>query len=248
MSRYVLQFYKKDNMRYISHLDLLRLFKRAFKRVGIKLVHSQGFNPHPKMSFVQPLSLGYSSAGEYLEFETAEPLTPGNISQKLNAAMPAGVGITACKELAPSKKTLAALVDSAAYHIYMPVKQGLDWKDKIDPFLSQKQILVEKRQKKSGKVIEQDIRPMILSMKALEEREPGHDSGGAVSVDHNCISLTVFIKAGSNCNLNPEALLSAFCGYCGLPYGQEPASIARMELFYTRQPGGELTPMLQYEA
>ena len=58
MSRYVIKFSKEGNIRYISHLDLLRLFKRSFKRVGIKLQYSQGFNPHPKMSFAQPLSLG----------------------------------------------------------------------------------------------------------------------------------------------------------------------------------------------
>ena len=72
MSRYVVKFYKEGVLRYISHLDLLRLFKRSFKRVDIKLQYSQGFNPHPKMSFAQPLSLGYDSRGEYLEIETVK--------------------------------------------------------------------------------------------------------------------------------------------------------------------------------
>ena len=70
MYRYYLEFSKTGNIRFISHLDLLRLFKRTFKRSGIELVYSQGFNPHPKLGFAQPLSLGYEGLAEILEFET----------------------------------------------------------------------------------------------------------------------------------------------------------------------------------
>ena len=61
MGRYLLKFTKEGNIRYISHLDLLRVFQRAMKRAGISLRYSQGFNPHAKISFAHPLSLGYSS-------------------------------------------------------------------------------------------------------------------------------------------------------------------------------------------
>ena len=77
-TRYVLKFTKSGYVKYISHLDLLRLFKRAFKKTGLTLKYSQGFNPHPKMGFAQPLSLGYSSICELIEYETISTgRTPG---------------------------------------------------------------------------------------------------------------------------------------------------------------------------
>ncbi|MDR3295942.1 MAG: TIGR03936 family radical SAM-associated protein, partial [Clostridiales Family XIII bacterium] len=67
--RYLVKFKKTDNMIYISHLDMQRLFHRTMKRLQINLRYSSGFNPHPKLSFAQPLSLGHASTSEYLEFE-----------------------------------------------------------------------------------------------------------------------------------------------------------------------------------
>ena len=76
MIRYIMQFSKTGTSCYISHLDLVRVFHRAFKRAGIKLEYSKGFNPHPKMGFAQPLSLGYTGMREYIEFETEEEHAP----------------------------------------------------------------------------------------------------------------------------------------------------------------------------
>ena len=66
-NKYVLKFTKDGYAKYTSHLDLLRFFKRAFRKSGIALSYSQGFNPHPKLGFAQPLSLGYASSCELLE-------------------------------------------------------------------------------------------------------------------------------------------------------------------------------------
>ena len=79
MPRYVARFEKGGYTKYISHLDLLRVFKRAFKVMGLDIRYSNGYNPHPKMSFAQPLSLGYSSLCEYLEFETITPHDPESL-------------------------------------------------------------------------------------------------------------------------------------------------------------------------
>ena len=68
MNRYM-QFSKTGTSCYISHLDLVRVFHRAFKRAGIKLEYSKGFNPHPKMGFAQPLSLGYAEYGNILSLK-----------------------------------------------------------------------------------------------------------------------------------------------------------------------------------
>lgn len=243
MSRYVIQFYKEGNMRYISHLDLLRLFKRTFKRTGIKLIYSQGFNPHPKMSFVQPLSLGYSSQREYLDFETIEQLPLETIVARLNGAMPNGVGITAGRQLPSSKRTLAAVVEYASYDVAMKLHTPCEWRKKLSQFLTQNEILVEKKQKKSGKMIQQDIRPMILEAAATEGKSTVHTD----ITDDNYIALTLLICAGSNRNLNPEVLLSSFCRYCGIPYDAQEVSVCRKELYYGHEPDDKLISIFEYQ-
>ncbi len=55
--KYIIEFSKTGTICYTSHLDIMKVFKRAFNRAGIRLAYSQGFNPHPKMGLAQPLSL-----------------------------------------------------------------------------------------------------------------------------------------------------------------------------------------------
>ena len=64
-----LVFEKKENAVWISHLDLMRLFQRAFKRAGLLLTHTQGFNPRPSVSVALPLSVGVTSECELLDFD-----------------------------------------------------------------------------------------------------------------------------------------------------------------------------------
>ena len=59
-------------MRFISHLDVQRLFKRALRRADVELLYSHGYNPHPKINIVQPLSLGFESKSDYFEIITAK--------------------------------------------------------------------------------------------------------------------------------------------------------------------------------
>ena len=87
--KYVIKFEKTGVICYTSHLDILKVFKRSFKRADIRLDYSKGFNPHPKMGFAQPLSLGYSGYCEYLEFETIdESKSPEEIISLMRAIMP----------------------------------------------------------------------------------------------------------------------------------------------------------------
>ena len=113
-NRYVIKFSKTGYVKYTSHLDLLRMFKRAFKKADLGLSYSQGFNPHPKMSFAQPLSLGYAGRSELIELETARPHQTAEILRAMQGQMPQGIEILACYELPAEVKSLAAAADSAA--------------------------------------------------------------------------------------------------------------------------------------
>ena len=220
MQKYLLKFEKTGDIRYISHLDLMRQFQRAFKRSGIHLAYSQGFNPHPKMSFGQPLSLGFTSIGEYLEFESDESMENDNIKERLNATFPAGIHISGCYRLDPQNKTAAALVCFGSYEIIMDNPFGISAQDTINRFLAQNQILIEKQQKK-GKTAEIDIRPMIMELTA--------------SVQGEKLVLQAMVATGSSANLNPELLIKSLFQFAGTDFEKKRSAIKRLELFDAAQ-------------
>ena len=159
--KYVIRFQKTGVICYTSHLDIMKVFKRSFKRAGIKLAYSQGFNPHPKMGFAQPLSLGYESLDEYIEFETADSVMSGSaavsskeeILEKMRELMPGGLELLSIEE-ARHNKTLAANTIAAGYviEIPMPEKRPAGWplaaQEMWDAYMGQKEILTLKKQKK----------------------------------------------------------------------------------------------------
>ena len=91
MDKLRLKFTKTGRAVYISHLDLMRTLQRVFFRAGLPLRYSEGFNPHAKISIVLPLSVGSSSATEYLDFWLTEDVPLADIVTRLNAAMPEGI-------------------------------------------------------------------------------------------------------------------------------------------------------------
>ena len=102
-----LLFSKTGRAKYISHLDLMRTFQRAFTRAGIEIKHTQGFHKHPFVSIALPLSVGYSSQCEILEFGLVGGATAEEVPARLTAAMPEGIIIHQCYPAERKLKELA---------------------------------------------------------------------------------------------------------------------------------------------
>ncbi|MDP8233843.1 MAG: TIGR03936 family radical SAM-associated protein [Candidatus Saelkia tenebricola] len=95
---YLFIFSKVGILRFISHLDLMRLFQRVLRRAEIPVVFSKGFHPHPKIKFERALKLGVESREEKLYFKLLLPLSPDELMQRFNAQLPKGVQIiSACR-------------------------------------------------------------------------------------------------------------------------------------------------------
>jgi len=216
---YVAKLEKHGYMVFTSHLDLIRLFKNAFKIAGIKLVFSYGFSPHPKMSFAQPLSLGYSSSYEVLEFETKEGPEPDEIKEKMNRVLPEGVRILSVSR-GYEEKSLASRVKAATYEITIPAGEShLNEGDKLcQRFLQAEKIIAEKKQKKTGAKGEIDIKKMIRSFTAE-------------TVDDNSV-IYANLDTGSLSNLSPELLISAFISFAGIKATREEIDVERTGLFF----------------
>lgn len=216
MNRYVLGFSKLGYTKYTSHLDMLRLFKRAFKKTGILLEHSHGFNPHPKMGFAQPLSLGYTSICELIEFETVDKFDTEDIMERLKKVLPEGIVVTKCYEFNEDVKSLAAVVEEATYTCEFPVTaDSMDFNALLDDYLNQEEIIAEKRQKKTKKMVEVNIKDKIRKITI----EPSDK-----------LVLKMVLDQGSNSNLSPEQVLMSFVKFTGMNVERHDIEVERTEL------------------
>ena len=153
-------FEKTGNAVWMSHLDLMRLFQRAFKRADLHLKHTQGFNPRPSVSIALPMSVGVESVCELLDFDLeGQNISCDEIRDRLNAALVEGVTVREVYEEGAKLKHLAIL-DCC---LTMEYDNGIpgDAAEKIRMLLSSSAV-VEKRGKNG--ITEQDIAPMIRSL------------------------------------------------------------------------------------
>ncbi|PWM64972.1 MAG: hypothetical protein DBX38_07455 [Eubacteriales Family XIII. Incertae Sedis bacterium] len=223
--KFIIFFEKSGYIKYISHLDMMRLFNRVIRKCSIKLAYSQGFNPHPKMSFALPLALGYTGKNEILEIETAEDYKTAFILSSLNRAMPDGISIKDVQEDRGERgnKTIASAVYAGEYIAEIPLVDDASAKlgnitKKTAAFLSQPIIVAEKLQRKTGKILEIDIKPLI-------------DTLTAVIIDNKFI-MTTIVAQGSTATLSPELLLTVFCKFIGLDFERSEVEMTRTQILY----------------
>jgi radical SAM-linked protein len=91
-------FSKTGDMKFISHLDLMRLFQRAMRRAALPVTISKGFSPHLKISIARAMKLGTESESEELTVNMSEPVAPAHLMESLNDNLPEGVRIKQIKE------------------------------------------------------------------------------------------------------------------------------------------------------
>ena len=211
MNRYLLTFYKKDNMRFISHLDLQRLFQRAIKRGNVKVAYSNGFNPHELMNIVQPLSLGFESEGELVEIDTEIPYEPKKLMESLNLALPEGIKFIDCIETERKNKDTTCPTKYAEYSLTFEDETILS-KLKIDEFLNEDQIIIQKHDKKTKKLVDKDVKDMVQKL-YLEGNK-----------------LMMLVSCGSNKTLNPSNLIASLIKFSGIDCPAEYIRITRTKL------------------
>lgn len=192
MSR--LLFSKTGRAKYISHLDLMRTFQRAFQRADLTIKHTEGFNPHPFISILLPLSTGFSSECEILEFQLLDSIALDEVPARLNAVLPEGIEVSSCYEEGRKAKEMT-YVDyrlTMEYENAVPTDAVAAWNE----MLSRESLDVVKKSKKakSGETIV-DVVKLVKSF--------------SVTADDACVVLDARISA-QNPGLNPQLLLTAF--------------------------------------
>ena len=202
-------FEKKGRAKYISHLDLNRCMLRTFRRSGLPIWYTEGFNPHPYYSFALALSLGYESSCEVLDFNLNEELPLDEVRERLNAVMPEGMRVLSVAE--PRLKITA--ITSAEYSFSLKTPSPNELCAAIEQFLSQDSILIDKRTKKGMKTV--DIKPDI--------------DVRSVSCTDDSVDMSMCLPAGTQTNYNPSLFIDALKSFTELHF--EAVNICRTGIF-----------------
>jgi radical SAM-linked protein len=206
-------FIKDEEVKYISHLDLMRLWERALRRAEVPLLHSQGFNPRPKISFAAPLAVGITGQREILDVTLERPLATKDFARAVNAQLPSGVTLVEVQEVYTTLPPLQTQVQGAEY--LASVALGEDRRQlegRIASLLGSAQLPRLRRGR------EYDLRPLIEELRLEREQE-----------DHYVLSMR--LRAGEQGTGRPDEVLDE------LGVADQVQSTTRTRLLFS--PAGE---------
>jgi len=194
-----LRFTKLGPARFLSHLELSAALSRAMILGGIFFVYSQGFHPHPRISFAGATAVGMESRGEFADIRIQDPgVEPKTLVARINAGLPSGVAVTAIRELPPHDFSLAELVKGFVYDIILPGGIGEEDLDRIESrilhFLEAEHFDVNREV--NGKTVIKEIRPLVTNL----------------ALDRSARRICLAARFGPEGTVRPADLLTALFG------------------------------------
>ncbi|MBY7024089.1 MULTISPECIES: TIGR03936 family radical SAM-associated protein [Clostridium] len=209
--RYLIKYTKEANVKFISHLDLMRTIQKNIRRAELPMEYSKGFNPHMTMSIAQPLAVGVYSDGEYMDLVFAEEMNEKEIIDRLNSVSSSGIKFkeaTKIPYIEGEKKVPQgmALIDAARYTAKVPYENIENLENEVNELLNKSDWKTIKKSKKGEKEV--DIKLMIKEFKFW--------------IKDDYLIINMVINSGSREHLAPELVVK---------YIQERTSYAKTESF-----------------
>jgi radical SAM-linked protein len=154
------RYRKQDRLRFISAIDLGRVWERALRRSDLPIAYSEGFSPHPKVSFTDALPLGYASVAEYAELTFAAPIDLPSAIPALNAVFPDGIDVTAAVVVEDGAPRFSKLLAASVWDVEYP--DGTDLHDAVSRAMDAPDLVVARQRK--GEAVDVDIRPALAQL------------------------------------------------------------------------------------
>jgi radical SAM family uncharacterized protein/radical SAM-linked protein len=195
-----LRFTKLGPARFLSHMELSSALSRAMMLGGIFFVYSQGFHPHPRISFAVATAVGMESRGEFADIRIQDPQVElKTLVARINAGLPSGVAVTAMRELPPHDFSLAELVKGFVYDIILPEGIGEENLDRIESgilhFLDAEHFNVNREA--NGKTVIKEIRPLVTDL----------------ALDRSARRICLAARFGPEGTVRPADLLTSLFGF-----------------------------------
>ena len=170
MQRLRVRFSRGEKLKYISHLDLMRLWERALRRAGIPMAYSEGFSPHPRISLAAPLPIGVTSEAELMDVVTDRAVSPYFFVQNTKRQLPAGIELFEVLQIpltAPSLQAQAQFID---YRVSVRSDKNVDEVQRAITTLLQAEKLPWHHMRDTGPK-HYDLRPLIEDLWLLDWKE-----------------------------------------------------------------------------
>lgn len=178
MQRLRVRYTKLGRVRFLSARDLTSVWERALRRAELPIAYSEGFSPHPKVSFPDALPVGYASTGEYAELTFAAEIDPGRGLGRLSAALPTGMDITTYLTVPDGARKLASFLKATIWELDFGVVGEADaptFVDELDRriarLLDESCVEVVRHRAKGDVTV--DLRPSVVAMAASLRDAPG---------------------------------------------------------------------------
>jgi radical SAM-linked protein len=210
MQRLRIKFNRGPEIKFISHLDIVRLWQRAFNRAGIEIAYSAGFSPHPRISLAAPLPLGVTSEAELMDIVCIKGVAPHFFVSAVNQQLPPGLAVDKVYPIGIDLPSLQSQMSRAEYKVEVATESGpADACQAINDLLKLER-LPWQHQRDTG-VHQYDLRALIENITILEWKPP-----------LGILGMT--LRCDSNGSGRPEQVTSA------LGFRERPISVHRTQL------------------
>lgn len=210
-----IKYTKTGVLRFIGHLDVMRLFQKAIRRAKLEVSYSKGFSPHQIISFAAPMPLGMTSEGEYFDGEFDNVTSTEDMMKRLNDTLPEGVKVLDIVILDEGAKPSMSIVSASDYYIYKNEECEADniaiLQKTLDEFMAQDSVMIMRKTKTKEEMA--DIKPAIYDLKIKDD------------------GIYMLLASGSAYNLKPELVVAALCEKAGVEYNRYDYMVHRLETY-----------------
>jgi radical SAM-linked protein len=210
MQRLRVKFSRGEEVKFISHLDIMRLWQRVFTRAGVPLAYSEGFNPHPRVSLAAPLALGVTSEAELMDVMLSREFSPHSFSLVVGRQLPCGIKILQVLNIPLTLPSLQSQVRFAEYRVVVETeKDREDIEDTIASTMVKKE-LPWQHQRDTG-VRRYDLRALINELRFID-------------LDEGYCTIDMRLRCDSGGSGRPEQVVAA------IGFDKYPRSLHRTRL------------------
>lgn len=210
MARLRVTFGRGEAVKYLAHLDLVRMWERIVRRAGLPLAYTEGFTPHPKLSLAAPLPVGVTSEAELLDITFTEPVTSEGFRQAVEPQLPGGVTVEDVVPITDRGPALPALLRAVEYQIALRTDDAPEQiAERVGSLLGAESL--PRVREREGKRKEYDLRPFVEELWVCGTPDDPARIGAR-------------LRAGNNGIGRPDELVAA------LGYPERPRSIHRTKV------------------
>jgi radical SAM-linked protein len=205
MQRLRIRFSRGEEIKYISHLDLMRLWQRALNRAGLELAYSEGFNPHPRMSLAAPLALGVTSDAELMDIVLAKFVSPHSFTAAVGQQLPCGIIVSGVYNTPLTMPSLQSQVRQAEYTVGLVTEKAKEDIESAITSLLEKESLPWQHQRDTGPH-KYDLRALIEDLWLIDWRDGGCTIGMRLRCDSNGSGRPEQVAAALGFEQYPESI------------------------------------------